>query len=348
MTAKEDIFSEKLYGLIYNWKGLKEENSVYTAEQLAELDDGYEPTAKEFEGAIAANKTYTVYLLNGSNREETMANVRAFMTGEKNDDPIYNGEGWYWETVTENFFTGYINPTTQRLIAELHLEEAELRMQEPTINHTVFEYGGFHFVPERTLTNEESDIKEIARHQRIDTDLGFSEKGYDTRSKHEYSHADFYAASTDKNCDLFRCVENGKLYLPCTHDLQEYVTDDPKIAGKNVTNYRQIVIDNVTEEYADFRETELKKPKEQIYEDYYKIHVYEELKEFLLAQEPQMDDAHYRSLAADGKSVLALLYDDYLSREYSSITTWEDICDFVTTYNEKYHEDILEQKNEME
>ena len=29
-------------------------------------------------------------------------------------------------------------------------------------------------------------------------------------------------ASTDKNCDLYRCVENGKLYIPCHHDLQLY------------------------------------------------------------------------------------------------------------------------------
>lgn len=239
---EKDIFSERLYGLVYNWKGLKEENSVYTAEQLAELDDDYEPTATEFEGAIAANKTYIVYLLNGENREQTISNVRSFMTGGKNDDPSYNGEGWYWETVTENFFTGAENPTTQKLIAELQLNESDLRMQE----------------------------------------------------------------------------------------------------------YRQIVMANVTEEYNEFRKEELQKSKEQIFDDYYRIHVYEELKEFLTAEEPQMDEKHYRCLAADGKSVLSLLYDDYLDREYSSITTWEDIRDFVTTYNEDLHKDILEGGAEIE
>ena len=30
-----------------------------------------------------------------------------------------------------------------------------------------------------------------------------------------------------EECDLFRCVENGKLYLPCTNDLQEYM-EQPK------------------------------------------------------------------------------------------------------------------------
>ena len=33
----------------------------------------------------------------------------------------------------------------------------------------------------------------------------------------------FYAVSPEKECDLFRCMENGKLYLPCENDLQEYV-----------------------------------------------------------------------------------------------------------------------------
>ena len=32
----------------------------------------------------------------------------------------------------------------------------------------------------------------------------------------------FYAAATDKECDIFQCLENGKLYVPCTHELQQY------------------------------------------------------------------------------------------------------------------------------
>ena len=43
----------------------------------------------------------------------------------------------------------------------------------------------------------------------------------------------FYMASPDKECDLFRCVENGKLYLPCENDLQEYVEPPKKERGKN-------------------------------------------------------------------------------------------------------------------
>ena len=40
--------------------------------------------------------------------------------------------------------------------------------------------------------------------------------------KHEYSWKGFYEASNDNQMDLFRCVENGKLYVPCEHELFEF------------------------------------------------------------------------------------------------------------------------------
>lgn len=33
----------------------------------------------------------------------------------------------------------------------------------------------------------------------------------------------FIRRPRNKECDLFRCVENGKLYIPCENDLQEYI-----------------------------------------------------------------------------------------------------------------------------
>ena len=90
-----------------------------------------------------------------------------------------------------------------------------------------FEYGGFNFIPERRFTAEENSFLAISRRQRLDKELGFCKPGYAYKSKYPYSHESFYAASPDKECDLFRCVENGKLYLPCTNDLQEYM-EQPK------------------------------------------------------------------------------------------------------------------------
>ena len=86
-----------------------------------------------------------------------------------------------------------------------------------------FEYGGFHFIPERRFTAEENSFLAISRRQRLDKELGFCKPGYAYKSKYPYSHESFYAASPDKECDLFRCVENGKLYLPCIQELCQVV-----------------------------------------------------------------------------------------------------------------------------
>lgn len=100
----------------------------------------------------------------------------------------------------------------------------------------VFEYGGYHFIPERSFTVEENSFLAISRRQRLDKELGLCKPGYVYKSKYPYSHESFYAASTDKECDLFRCVENGKLYLPCMNDLQEYV--EPHKKERNQTHER--------------------------------------------------------------------------------------------------------------
>lgn len=100
----------------------------------------------------------------------------------------------------------------------------------------VFEYGGYHFIPERSFTVEENSFLAISRRQRLDKELGLCKPGYVYKSKYPYSHESFYAASTDNECDLFRCVENGKLYLPCMNDLQEYV--EPHKKERNQTHER--------------------------------------------------------------------------------------------------------------
>ena len=131
---KADETSERVaddvYGLLYNWKGLKEENSLYTATQLKELDEAFVPEDR-YDGAIAANKTYMAIRLTGKTQEETDQNVRDFLTGKYNEagDMEYI-EGWYWETVDENFFTGEKNETTLKYIDRLNIPSEDLRMKE--------------------------------------------------------------------------------------------------------------------------------------------------------------------------------------------------------------------------
>lgn len=131
---KTDETSERVaddvYGLLYNWKGLKEENSLYTAAQLKELDEAFVPEDR-YDGAIAANKTYMAIRLTGKTQEETDQNVRDFLTGKYNEaGDVEYIEGWYWETVDENFFTGEKNETTLKYIDRLNIPSEDLRMKE--------------------------------------------------------------------------------------------------------------------------------------------------------------------------------------------------------------------------
>ena len=104
-------------------------------------------------------------------------------------------------------------------------EEAGTKdMQEAT-----FEYGGKHFIPVRQFNKKDGDFYQITRRLRTDREFGFFRADYYGKrsQKADYSHKAFYAASTAKACDIFRCVENGKLYVPCEYELQEYM-DTPQ------------------------------------------------------------------------------------------------------------------------
>ncbi len=86
------------------------------------------------------------------------------------------------------------------------------------MNHTPFEYGGKPFIPERRFEPQGQYHSRIPlSHMREDTELDLN--GLD---EFAYSHSDFYAASTTKDCDIFRCMEDGRLYVPCEDGLQLY------------------------------------------------------------------------------------------------------------------------------
>ena len=101
---------------------------------------------------------------------------------------------------------------------------------------------------------------------------------------------------------------------------------------------KQTLIEQVQEsvllEYIDFKEQELTKSKEEIFRDYYQIHFYEELSNFI-------------SCGEDKGHILSSLYDYFLKQEYASINNYEDIELFVIDYNKQYHHKTL-YKNEIE
>lgn len=85
-----------------------------------------------------------------------------------------------------------------------------------------FAYGGKHFIPEGRFDEAKASLTEILSMLSSDTELGFCVPNYKYPSKYPYSQDGFYDAATDKRCDVFRCVENNALYVPCQTDLRLY------------------------------------------------------------------------------------------------------------------------------
>ena len=71
---------------------------------------------------------------------------------------------------------------------------------------------------------EENDFKYLTRKLRTDTELGFFT--YDNIAgrtrKHRYDYSAFYAAAGNSTFDIFKCSENGKLYVPGAFELFGY------------------------------------------------------------------------------------------------------------------------------
>ena len=86
----------------------------------------------------------------------------------------------------------------------------------------VFEYLGLHFQPIKKFRKNQS-FYSISRRFRRDFDLGFTT--YDDRKK-DYSYVEFYIASGNSECDIFKCIENNKNYVPCNNELFEYVKEN--------------------------------------------------------------------------------------------------------------------------
>ena len=81
-------------------------------------------------------------------------------------------------------------------------------------------------MPVRIFEQKDGDFYQITRRLRLDVELGIFREGYcltEDEGIVPYSPEALYQKSTDKTCDIFRCMENGKLYVPCEYGLQEYV-----------------------------------------------------------------------------------------------------------------------------
>lgn len=106
-----------------------------------------------------------------------------------------------------------------------------------------FEYGGHHFTPVRQFRKNEGDFFALSKRIEYDPELGFSE--YEQRQKFQYHYKEFYAASTNKICDIFRCEDNGRLYVPASRELFIYHDPFQRDAMKEPFTHAHLLEENV-------------------------------------------------------------------------------------------------------
>ena len=104
---------------------------------------------------------------------------------------------WMYDYIDEHFFD-----ITCRLLAEMRSQNEAIVANDPTGKS--FVYLGYVFEPHRQLNGSESAFDYISRH---------TERTYLTNYlAADWCYEDFYAASPDKECDLFWC--DGELWIP--------------------------------------------------------------------------------------------------------------------------------------
>ena len=114
----------KLFGIIYNWKGLKEENYLYTEEELKRFDNElYEDCiAKpnkwhDSSKAPCAWKTWEGILIDNEDM------LKKFLSGGFNDlERMEVDEDWYWDNVEGNDLYGYASDTMRKALDKLKVE----------------------------------------------------------------------------------------------------------------------------------------------------------------------------------------------------------------------------------
>ena len=115
-------------GIIYNWKGLKEENYLYTLDEMAEFDFellrdclNNPDTFNDSQKSECANKTWEGRLI------KTDEEIRAFLRGCSNSDvellkyknPETDYSDWYWENVLDNDLYGKKSETMKQNLDRL-------------------------------------------------------------------------------------------------------------------------------------------------------------------------------------------------------------------------------------
>lgn len=126
-------------------------------------------------------------------------------------------------------------------------------------------------------------------------------------------------------------------------DLKEYAMDQVLSDEHKefIDTIKKTVIESVKKEYNAFKGELSAKSNEEVFNESYRISVYNELVEVIANQE-LLEDKHYCALYEDCDKILQLLYDDFISRESESVNSYGETAEFICGYNNRHYADILE------
>ena len=102
-------------------------------------------------------------------------------------------------------------------------------------------------------------------------------------------------------------------------------------------NYRGIVLRNVEDNFAAFKDAELTKPKIEIFDNAYKINFMENVMDFF-EYDDSFDNDVYAFLAKDKDRILDNLYKHYMKHWDNTVSSVDEITDFVRDYYDTYSE----------
>jgi hypothetical protein len=116
--------------------------------------------------------------------------------------------------------------------------ECENEMKNPN----TFQYGKYHFLPVGFLPKNAPKYN-TSRFLCSDKDIRIWAKVYEDvygKANKIYSHSDFYDASNDSLCDVFKCLENGSFYVPGKNELFKYTGKYEEIGKEKKKSHGEV------------------------------------------------------------------------------------------------------------
>ena len=108
----------------------------------------------------------------------------------------------------------------------------------------------------------------------------------------------------------------------------------------NSADYKEAVINGVLLEFDEFKKEMMTKPPQEVFENNYKIHLYNEFSEVIQCGKEYLSDKEFQALYEERGHILYSLYDDYIGSENYSTETYSDTALFIKDYCESYHNEI--------